>query len=365
MRKSVLITAVIATFGLVMPAHALTGSELAMLDVDRDGFIEAGAEARALRAAFGRLTGQQKAVAVRFLESGADRLDITALDTSSISAELKAACGVRKTFHLAEAITGVSLLRPGLISTSDKGARFSLNRDNVTDRTSWSVQGAAIFAPLASRCLQADSPQPLSRGALTGYAIAPYLSFAGVGASNAVGQSDLRLGAIVDLQFLGGAFNLQQVQLSPFYRSDFQGQAEIYGASITWTPYHFQSRLNGLIGDVGNRNGVDYQLSGDLEYLNVVTGGNSGLTDGAQHAWVGLKAGVGYRPPTSVDVRFDLTVDAAYDLINNADATLYSAGITTPLGDNAAFDLRYTYGTTRDDPVTTQDGLTAQLRVRF
>jgi len=262
--------AALFAFGLSCgTAAAMSQSEVKRFDVDGDGYIEKGAESRALEAAFGRLNGQQQARVGRFLSGSEEKLAVGALDFKDVQNALAAACTVRKSLYLAESIAGVSLVHPDIVSTSDKGARFSVSHDNVSGTTSWAVEGVAIIAPMANRCLHASSSGPLPNGALTGYTIAPYLSFSGTGSSTAVGNSDLRTGAVLDLQFFGGAFDLQQLQFSPFYRTDFQGAAQIYGASLSWTPFHFTSRLNGLQGDADHR-GVDYRLGADIEYLNGV-----------------------------------------------------------------------------------------------
>lgn len=363
--KTALAAGLTAVFLLSTEVVAMPLSDVTGFDVDRDGFIEKGPEARALKGAFARLNGQQQARFGRFLEGGSEKLALSELDFTDLYGELARSCQAPRRFRLAESLAGVSLVHPDIVVLSDKGARFSWNRDNTSGETSWSAKGVFVYAPMSNRCLHTSSPEPLNGTTLTGYAIAPYLSFDGVGSSSTTEPSDLRIGAAIDLQFFGGTFDLQQVQISPFFRTDFEGKAEIYGASLRWTPYKFTSRLNGLQGDAGH-NGVDYRLSADAEYLNVAEGGLSGLPSGTEYGWVGVQAGIGYTPAQWNGVRFDLNVDAAYDLINENDAVLYDAGVTIPIGDsgNAALDLRYTYGTTRSNP-TTVDGVSANFRIRF
>ncbi len=358
-------TIVAATFLSVTQIAAMPFNEVKEFDFDGNGYIAKGPESRALQDEFTRLNGQQQSRFGRFLDGSSEKLELSELDFSDLYAELAQSCQIRKRFYLAESLAGVSLVHPDIITLSDKGALFSLNYDNANDETNWAAKGVLVYAPAANRCLHVDSPEPLDGVTLTGYAVAPYLSFDGVGSSSGDEPSDLRFGALVDLQFFGGVFDLQQLQFSPFYRTDFEGEAEIYGASLRWTPYKFVSRLNGLQGDAGH-NGVDYRLSADIEYLSVSEGGLSGLPSGTEYGWVGVQAGIGYSPKQLEGTRFDVNIDAAYDLLNDSDAVLYDAGVTIPIGEGqtAAFDLRYTYGTTRSDS-TTQDGLSANFRIRF
>ncbi len=356
-----------ALMGLALaasPAVAMPLSEVRKFDIDGDGFIEKGAESRALQSAFSQLKGRQQARFVAFAESDEEKIAVSAFDFASLEEELEAACSTPKRFYFAESLGDVSLVHPDIVKLSDKGARFSLSRDFANNNSTWAMKGAAVFAPMANRCLHVESPDPLPRGALTGYAFAPYLSFEGQGSSAAPGTSDLRIGIMADLQFLGGNFDLQQLQFSAYFGTDFQGEAEVYGLGMSWTPYHFTSRLNGLRGDSDN-SGVFYVLSADIEYKDVIKAGNTGLTSGTQYGWIGINAGVGYALPKLSGVLIDASVDGAYDAINDQDAVKFSAGMTIPVGENAAFDLRYTNGFSRNAPTFKQDGLAANLRIRF
>ncbi|MBF9052185.1 hypothetical protein GTA62_19680 [Roseobacter sp. HKCCD9010] len=357
--------ACLAVTATALPGQADVSARIAALDVDGDGLIERGAEARALQALVPSLRGQELSRAIQFLDSDEPSIELDVFDVQDVYDQLAANCGTSSAVQLAESLN-VSLLNSNLAQPSDLGALFSVTDNRATGVTSWQVAGTLFWVPgTAQRCFYVGSPDPLPDGALSGYVIAPYLSFRGTGSNDRATVSDLRFGVEIELQFYGGLINLQELSISPYYRTDFDGDAEIYGLDAIWTPYHFDARLNGYF-DAPQQGVFDWNANLRLEYAHVVEAGNSGLVTGTEYGWVGTELGVGYTFRGERAPRISLGVDAFYDLINDEDAILYEAGLAIPLSDSGrtSLDIRYRNGTDRRS-LQDVDQISVNLRLAF
>lgn len=359
----------LAALLLADAALALPVAEVRKRDFNDNGFIDRGAELEAVRLLLPDLDGTQAVRLGNFDESGAAQMPLDLFDTAPAIQQRQQDCRSGKRFVLQEDVSQISLYHPEAVVPSKNGASFSISRDHVNDLTSWQVSGALAWVPRGwvNRCVLADQTERSSNAQVSGYGFAPFLSFQGTGNSNAQDKSDLSVGVIAQLQLFGGVFDLQELTLAPYYRTDFQGKAEIYGIKASWKPYHFTSRLNGLQGDVGKR-AFDWTLGVDVEYLKVKEAGNSGLSDDTDYGYIGANLGVGY---TLADVgphglRLSVGVDAYRDVLNDFGAINYNAALKFQLtaDKRTSLELRYEHGTDRNT-LQEVDGVTVNLRLAF
>lgn len=354
---------------LSTPAAALSVSEIEKRDFDKDGFIERGEELDALNLLRDQFNGRQIARYTVFLDSGDDKIAVSDFDTRDYYEQLAAACGSDQSFFLQESISQISLHHLAVVVPSKQGAVFSINQDRLANITTWQVKGTAAWLPSwgVDRCLYSEATQRPQGVVLTAFGLAPYISFSGTGNSNAPGTSNLTMGALSQFQFFGGAFDVQELSLAPSYRTDFQGKAEIYGIQASWRPYHFESRLNGLQGDIGSRY-WDWSLGADVDYLNVQKAGNSGLSANSQYAWFGGIFGLGYSI-SDVGVhglRLSADVEAHYDLVNDISAVKYSTGAVLGLSEDKRTSLELKYENGKDyQTLQKVNGVKLNLRLAF
>lgn len=331
-----------------LAAHALSQSEIEARDINDNGVIDRGSELDALMSNLDLLTPAQLTVISRFESGQSSELTVISLVTATQPPPAPH-CRSERSFHLQESVGAISLFNPDLVLPSKNGALLSISDDREAGERTWALKGALAWVVTdgSNRCLLLDTADRPQGARLSGFAIAPYLSFDGTGSSINDDTAEIRVGLLSQWQYFGGVFDLQELSVSPYYQTDLDGEAEIYGLSTTWTPYHYESRLNGLQGDLAERF-FDWSLVGTVDYQSVEKAGNSGLTEGQDFAWIGLDLGLGY---TFADVgeglRLSAGVSAHYDVINDQDAVMYNAAVRLALSEDrrAFLELRYQNGT--------------------
>ena len=177
-----------------------------------------------------------------------------------------------------------------------KGASASVTQDNLTHTNVVSLSGRvqAVVArqhPL-SRCVDGKSvPAPLPSNAVAqfGYMIAPFVE--GQGATNNPERrgesSSLMTGVDLQLAILGGPFiNSQYVTATPYYQTDFRGEANVQGFKATWDPIEPRIGLGGSAGIPNPYVDWFWQLRGEYDHKHVSTVGLTGLTP-SSYNWIG------------------------------------------------------------------------------
>lgn len=167
-------------------------------------------------------------------------------------------------------------------------------------------------------------------------------------------KSTVKLGA--DLQwgvFDGPWFDMQYVAVSPYYQTDFRGDAGAYGAQLSWQPVRLDSRLGGSYLPAAD--GFDYfwQTRLEADWLHVEDPGRTGLKAGTDYAWIGGSVGVTVFPgDQALDSRLKAYGTWTYhrDVNNSRDARLYLVGAAYDLTADGAVSvsLDRTWGLERD-----------------
>jgi hypothetical protein len=87
--------------------------------------------------------------------------------------------------------------------------------------------------------------------------------------------------------FSGPLFNYQIFTLSPYYQTDFRGEASVYGASASWEPYQLAWRLGGNVNLATPWLDYYWQLKAEVDSLHVNKAGLTNFTNGTDYAFWG------------------------------------------------------------------------------
>lgn len=367
MRKSFMRAGAIALVlgSWALPVWAMPDADIKASDTNGNGVVDRGDELDGLLARQSQLTAAQKTKVGLFLTGDIETLKVADLIAAG-QPQMAEFCREGKRFHLQESVGDISVFDPNVVTPSRNGALLSYSDDRNAGDTTWELKGAIAWVATngAQRCLLANTIERPNGARLSGFGIAPFLSFDGKGSASAGDVAEIKLGVLTQWQFFGGVFDLQEIGIAPFYQTDLDGDAEIYGLSATWKPYHFESRLNGLQGDKAKRF-FDWSLVGTFNYLSVEKAGTPGLTTGDEHAWAGVDLGAGYTfSDVGYGLRLSAGVNANYDFINEDEAILFNASARLGLGKDARayLELRYENGT---EALTLRDIDETKLNLRF
>jgi len=244
------------------------------------------------------------------------------------------------------------------------GASISTATDLEGDDTVVSVTAAAGY--LYRRRI--DFPDEYDPGdlAMTAVSFGPYVEANGTINST---KSRLSIGAIGQLELLGGPFDQQLWTVAPYFQTDFDWNARIYGASASWQPYVLEWALGSirrLPGDVAD---VNWQFAAEADYRHVEESGGTSLTEGEEYAWIGFDATVRFWPlPELFDNRVfgDATYAYHYDLVSGEEASRFRSGVGVYLDQarNTALTVEYIdgkdYRTMRDE-----ETIKSALKVKY
>jgi len=261
-------------------------------------------------------------------------------------------CGDGGRFFLrgAKPETGVASSNdPGTVTT---GASLAItDKDNTTTATVNGVAGYIISYNCLSRPEGVGPTDPY----LSGYVVAPWISANGTLFTEGETPDTSKLKAGVDAQFeiSNVLFNLQYLTLSPYFQTDFSGDAEIYGGMVSWEPRQSAIRLGGVTRPEGALLDFYWTAKGVADYRYVAKAGASGLTDGAEYAWLGGTLGLnGWLFPNALDSRLFFTTEysAFWDAYSDRTVDLFKANLGWDLtpDKSTAIRLGYQRGTDKD-----------------
>lgn len=178
-----------------------------------------------------------------------------------------------------------------------KGASVTFNDDFLGDTSKIAIQGFGSYVivsnPVGDPIIIGDPSLPEVKAPLqlSYYAIAPFVYGQG-SRSNPQGKAErsaFQLGVDAQFEFFGGGlFDLQNLGISPYYQTDFRGQANIFGAVALWEPYRLDWHLGGN-KDVGPEIvSLYWRAVAEADVFHV---GEAGLTDYTSNTDVALLGG--------------------------------------------------------------------------
>lgn len=377
------------------PAFAITAEQIAAFDRDGDGTVDADKieiyllhNASPVLAEYDvDLDGALGPDEVATIESDARSAQATNVDNDEI--RIKAAAGVPipvpqpsesdtkppaddsfdQRFYLRETPLDIAINKKAGDYDSVDGAKFSIFKDFNTGETAANINATLGYMIVDSRLEPVGGLQP-GQLALTGYAFGPYLQAEG-SVSSLTGLSEdskLIAGAIGQLEFFSGpVFDNQLVSFSPYYQTDFNADAQIYGGQLIWEPVKLTA---GLGARRSTSPAFDYlwQLWGIIDYKFVDDPGSTGLTE-KNYLWAGVSASVKIWPfPSALKDRVFLQAkpEYFYDVLSGIDAWQIAAilGIGLDAEGRTAIELSYRTGTDHDTGEKS-DRVTAEFSAKY
>lgn len=368
-------------------AWSLTDQQLRQFDKDGDKNVDPGMEAIFFRhlanATLAKydlnLNGQFDPEEVAEMNSDVQKVD---LEPESADIRLRVREGVpvpvNTAFEKVEVISGTDIryqpfLRNkraniGISGNALKaldGASFTYSQDFENNRNAVSVEAAAGVLFRNSRV---DYPENYSPGdlALTAYALGPFVE-----ANGAINSANTRLtaGVIGQAEFLGGLLlDSQLLSASPYYQTDFEGSASIYGGAITWQPFDSELALGTFRRLPG---GADFTwlLAGEADYKYADDPGNTGLAADSGTYWLGVNASAKLLPfAEQLDGRLFLSGGIAYyyEVLGGIDATLSTAKVGYSLDPDKNTSIEFIYSNGRDhNTLRQQEIFKAALSVKY
>ncbi len=161
---------------------------------------------------------------------------------------------------------------------------------------------------------------------------------------------------------------MQRFNFLPFYQTDFDGIAEIYGLQASWTPVRLGVHLGGYIGSPSKFN-YWWTLSGGADFQSVGNPGRTGLAANTSYGWLSAEIGghLEYNFGQGLPIIFaDASYSFGYHVINSITGNMGkgSLGIYLNEDKNASVMLTYENGIDRQT-LTKTDKIGARLGFRF
>lgn len=367
--KSALVPSVfLSLVSTTVLAATFDASKVGRFDLNNDGLINPGKEARSLAPYQDQMDAVAKG-ALFIAENEPDPnggVPLTQFSSAKWFDVLQRACQTDQRFFLRDRAVDSSLLVPSLRKGGGKQATLSATHNNLNNIWSWDVKGAITMLPYRNRCL-VDGDWKGTDLTFNGAAIAPFVEFAGSGTSRNRGDSSLRFGANIELQTIGGVFfDLQQFNILPYYQTDFGFDAEVYGVQASWQPVKLGSRLGGYIG-LPQKFNYWWTLQAEVDFLSVQDPGRTNLAADTEYGWLSAEIGghAEYIPDSGGPIVFaDVSRTFRQDVLNSKSANLTTAtlGFYFDESRNTSLLLKYENGTApktlnRTDKVVLQFGI--------
>lgn len=243
-----------------------------------------------------------------------------------------------------------------------------MTHDHLANETVWSAEGALFYIPeISKRCSGDTRLAGRNLGFVSGYAFAPFVFFDGEGSDTTPGKSTLQFGVKSEVQVFGGLFDAQHFSFNPYYQTDFNFEAEIYGISASWKPVKLDYGLNGF-----RKSGRVFQPSwtfvAEADYRSVHTAGKSGLVAGTEYGWFGaiIGASVDIIPKAANPLFAKAEYHAFHDVTNGVSATrvVGELGMFLNADKRSALTLKYENGKNYSD-LTDAEKTTLTFKLAF
>ncbi|MER8569018.1 hypothetical protein NKH85_12550 [Mesorhizobium sp. M0924] len=248
------------------------------------------AENQRLKAELARVNGILKTQSQPQKAAAAAADDFPPLDPAELAKKPKQKIYVRK-----DKLNALYYLYPQAPFDA-KGASVTWSNDYLKDTQSLAIQGFVSYVPYAPYSFHAgvDGDPSLSQVVVplqfSRYAAGPYVYGAGtIGSPRKVGEkSALQVGLDNQFEIIGGGvFNLQTLGISPYYQTDFRGEASIYGLTALWEPYKPQWSLGGTRDNGESLVSMYWRAIAETDVFRVAKAGETSYTDDTNIALLG------------------------------------------------------------------------------
>ncbi|MEX2697072.1 hypothetical protein [Rhizobium mongolense] len=254
-----------------------------------------------------------------------------------------------------------------------EGASISYTNDQQADENTLSIDGTIGVALWRDPCRKPQDGSEPGTPYFSAFAVVPWLSAHGTRSTGDTESSDLRFGLEFQSELADIApLNLSYFSVSPYYQTDFRGEANAFGVEAIWTPYWLEARLGGNY--IVNDDPLDWfwQFSGEADYLSVQDVGRTDLTDD-DYAWFGFTAKINLFPFSDSSnealrdrVRLTGTMKHYWDVLSGEHISDYMAELAYNLdpSGSTSISLNYENGT-RKETRTDVDQIELKLNYKY
>ncbi|MGL3210700.1 hypothetical protein [Bradyrhizobium sp. BR 1433] len=291
-------------------------------------------------------------------ERGAAKLLPNPPDSPAADPEKTSFCNQdQRLFVRADSLDNFLYMAPSVENAT--GASVSYTGDTVARTGTLAVDGQVSYVLFRDLC--PDTPKKYIPF-VSGWAVVPFVSAAGNLTSPRARSEESSTKIGVDTQFelarsfgIFGDFPLRQVfTFSPYYQTDFRGEARAWGFNGYWDAYDLRYHLGGYL-KTDPYLGWFVQLRGETDIRQVDIPGVTGLTR-SSYEWAGATARLTmvFLPfadvPDWLQNRFSFVATAKYfhDFNSGMDVSLYQALLKYKLNPYSSIGFEYTNGTDKD-----------------
>ena len=255
-------------------------------------------------------------------------------------------------FYLRGDVANVGVYFQNGVSLVEDGAALSISGDSGT--TTATINGVAGYV-FNQNCLPRPAGFDAKAPFVSGFVISPWLLANGTffNSDENDGDTKIQAGLSGQVELFNAIFDTQYLTATPYYQTDFKGEAQIYGGTLSWRPYLLGIHLGGTTTPAGRVMDVYWSVDAIADYFYVENAGSTGLTEGTEYAWLGASFGVaGWILPDALDDRLTFTTrfDAFWDAYSKQSTDYFEANLAWALTKdrNAAIELAYKNGTDKD-----------------
>ena len=238
----------------------------------------------------------------------------------------------------------------------ETGALFSITDDRENDVTTAAINGVAGF--VITRNCNVPADDRINQPYFSGYVLSPWVLANGTLSDNddLNGTDVFQAGFAGQVGLVNAGFAYQTFTATPYYQTDFQGEAEIYGGSLTWRPFDDALRLGGSPRRMNSVLDLYWTAAATADLFHVVDPGFTSLVEDSGYAWLGGAVGInGWILPAAFDDRLSFTTaygmfwDANSNLtVDNFQASLNLSLLKKTDPNQIALNLTYVNGTDRN-----------------
>jgi hypothetical protein len=343
-----------ATYDL---AAAATMDQLRKIDANGNGALDAGPEFQAylkLEKLDGELDSK-KLAHVGWLQA-----DIAVLGSIPLKRlakkkkEKTSSCDSGQGFYLRRDKLDVSIYNRSLDDKIAKGAAISFTENFESDTDTAEVHALAAYVFARSPCRERPAGVDVGKPFVSGYVFAASVAADGnLTDDRAMEKSALKPTIDAQVEIASGPFDLQAFTFSPFYQTDFRGEAEAYGMQASWEPYKLDWRLGGSYQQFSPLFDFFYQLKAEMIALRVNDPGLTDLKADSDYLWLGGTARLNvYILPDVLSDRLTWisTYQYYFDDRSDENIDLFTTALAYNLTESGhtSISVEYQQGTKRD-----------------
>ncbi len=166
---------------------------------------------------------------------GAPAIGITYPTDEEYDAAVAERCG-GSGFYLRGDVANVGVYFQNGAELVEDGASLSITGDSGT--TTATVDGVAGYM-FNHNCLPRPEGLDVNDPFVSGYVISPWLLANGTlfNSEEDDGDTKAQAGLSGQVELASAIFEVQYLTATPYYQTDFKGEAEIHGGTLSWRPY--------------------------------------------------------------------------------------------------------------------------------